>query len=50
VIDLGSRASHRGLLERTRELLAMVETRSPDRAPWIVEPGRVRIHLANDAE
>jgi predicted nuclease of predicted toxin-antitoxin system len=50
VIDIGSRASHRSLLERTRELLAMIETRSPDRALWIVEPGRVRIHLANDDE
>jgi hypothetical protein len=50
VIDPGSRASHRGLLERTRELLAMVEMRSPDRALWIVEPGRVRVHLTNDDE
>jgi predicted nuclease of predicted toxin-antitoxin system len=50
VIDSGPRASHRSLLERTRELLAMIETRSPDRALWIVEPGRVRIHLANDDE
>jgi predicted nuclease of predicted toxin-antitoxin system len=50
VIDPGSRASHRGLLERARELLAMVETRSPDRALWIVEPGRVRIHLTDREE
>jgi predicted nuclease of predicted toxin-antitoxin system len=50
VIDVGPRASHRGLLERTRELLAMIETRSPDRGLWVVEPGRVRIHLANDDE
>jgi hypothetical protein len=39
-----------GLLERTRELLAMVETRSPAGALWIVEAGRVRIHLANGDE
>ncbi len=50
VIDPGPRASHRGLLERTRELLAMVETRSPAGALWIVEAGRVRIHLANGDE
>ena len=29
VIDLGPRATHLGLVERTRELLATVETRSP---------------------
>jgi hypothetical protein len=50
VIDLGPRATHRGLLERTRELLAMVETRSSDRSLWIVEPGRVRVHLTKDEE
>jgi predicted nuclease of predicted toxin-antitoxin system len=50
VIDIGPRASHRGLLDRTRELLTMLETRSPERALWIVEPGRVRIHLARDEE
>ena len=50
MIDPGPRASHRGLLERTRELLAMVETRSPDRALWVIEPGRVRVHLTEDKE
>jgi len=48
VIDAGPRASHRGLLGRIRELLTMLETHSPDRALWIVEPGRLRIHLAED--
>jgi len=50
VIYLGPRATHQRLLERTRELLAMVKTRSPGRSLWIVEPGRVRVHLANDEE
>jgi Domain of unknown function (DUF5615) len=50
VIDPGPRASHRTLLEHVRELLAIVETRSPDRSLWIVEPGRLRIHLTNDDE
>jgi predicted nuclease of predicted toxin-antitoxin system len=50
VIEVGPRASHRGLLDRTRELLRMFETRSPERALWIVEPGRLRIHLATDEE
>lgn len=42
VIDAGPRASHQGLLNRTRELLSVIETRSPDGSLWIVEPGRVR--------
>ncbi|HJU17405.1 MAG TPA: DUF5615 family PIN-like protein [Stellaceae bacterium] len=50
VIYPGSRMSHRGLLQRTRKLLALLETHSPDRALWIVEPGRVRIHAANGEE
>jgi Domain of unknown function (DUF5615) len=48
VIDPGPRAGHRALLERVRELLAVVETRSPDGSLWIVEPARLRIHLTND--
>jgi predicted nuclease of predicted toxin-antitoxin system len=50
VIDVGPRASHQGLLNRTRGMLALIETRSPDRALWIAEPGRVRVHLAKDEE
>jgi uncharacterized protein with PIN domain len=50
VIDAGPRASHRSLLDRTRELLTIIKTRSPERTLWIVEPGRVRIHLAKDDE
>jgi predicted nuclease of predicted toxin-antitoxin system len=46
VIDVGPRASHPALLNRTRERLALVETHSPERSLWVVEPGRVRIHLA----
>jgi hypothetical protein len=50
IIELGPRAGHRSLLDRTREFLAMLGTHSPERALWIVEPGRVRIHLERDAE
>jgi hypothetical protein len=50
VIDPGPRGGHRALLERARELLAIVEARSPDRSLWIVEPGRLRIHLKNGDE
>jgi len=48
IIDAGPRANHRSLLDRTRELLGMLKTLSPDRSLWIVEPGRVRVHLTND--
>lgn len=48
IIDAGPRASHAGLLKRVRELLVMLETHSPERSLWIVEPGRVRIHLSKD--
>jgi len=51
VIDAGPRASHRSLLDRKRELLTIINNiRSPQRALWIVEPGRVRVHLAKDNE
>jgi hypothetical protein len=50
VIDAGPRASHRGLLDRTRELLTIIKTRSPEHALWIVEPGRLRVHLSEDDE
>jgi hypothetical protein len=50
IIDPGPRGSHRALLERARQLLAIVETRSPDPSLWIVEPGRLRIHLTDDGE
>jgi predicted nuclease of predicted toxin-antitoxin system len=50
IMDVGPRPNHRMLLERTREFLAVLETRSPERTLWIVEPGRVRIHLAKGEE
>jgi predicted nuclease of predicted toxin-antitoxin system len=48
VLELGPRSSHRALLERARELLSIVEIRSPDRSLGIVEPGRLRIHVTDD--
>ena len=45
VLAIGHRASHGALLERVRELLKALETRSPEGALWIVEPGRLRVHL-----
>ena len=48
VLAIGHRASHTELLQRVRELLKTLETRSPEGALWIVEPGRLRIHLPSD--
>jgi Domain of unknown function (DUF5615) len=50
VIDPGPRTGHGALLDRARELLAIVEVRSPARSLWIVEPGRLRIHPTNADE
>ena len=48
VLEIGPRATHAALLDRVRELLTILRTRSPNGALWIVEPGRVRIHLPED--
>jgi predicted nuclease of predicted toxin-antitoxin system len=48
VLEIGPRATHAALLDRVRELLTVLGTRSPSGALWIVEPGRVRIHLPAD--
>jgi predicted nuclease of predicted toxin-antitoxin system len=51
VLEIGPRATHAALLDRVRELLTVLNTRSPEGALWIVEPGRLRIHLpADEAE
>ena len=48
VLEIGPRATHAALLDRVRELLTVLRTQSPSGALWIVEPGRVRIHLPVD--
>jgi predicted nuclease of predicted toxin-antitoxin system len=48
VLEIGPRATHAGLLDRVRELLTLLDARSPGGALWIVEPGRLRIHLPAD--
>jgi predicted nuclease of predicted toxin-antitoxin system len=47
LLDLGPRDTHAGLLARVRGLLRVLETQSPEGALWIVEPGRLRIHLSS---
>jgi len=48
VLAVGPRLTRESLLQRLRELAAVLETRDLNAALWIVEPGRVRIHLRAD--
>jgi predicted nuclease of predicted toxin-antitoxin system len=50
VLEIGPRATHAALIDRVRELLILLGTRSPEGALWIVEPGRLRIRLPSDQE
>jgi hypothetical protein len=45
VLEIGRRVTHAALLDRVRELLSVLKTQSPADALWIIEPGRLRIHL-----
>ena len=44
VIERKGRISPAMILERVRELIALLRTRPIDRELWIVKPGRIRIH------
>jgi len=48
VLDLGGPASLPRLLDRLRDFLALAGSRCVTGELWIVEPGRVRVHLAKD--
>jgi hypothetical protein len=48
ILEPGPRATPRSLLDRLQDFLAMAEVRSPRGHLWIVEPGRVRIHLRGE--
>ena len=48
VLDFGRRATLQGIIGRLRDFLSILETHSVAGALWIVEPGRVRIHLRDD--
>jgi predicted nuclease of predicted toxin-antitoxin system len=50
VLEVGSRTTLQGILDRLADFLAVLETRSIEGALWIVEPGRVRIHLRDCEE
>jgi predicted nuclease of predicted toxin-antitoxin system len=44
ILELPARATLQALLDRLRDFLALLETRSLAKELWIVEPGRVRVH------
>ena len=48
ILDLGPRASPQRLLDRLRDFLTVAEQQDVRGSLWIVEPGRVRIHLRRD--
>jgi hypothetical protein len=48
VLDLGGPASLPGLQARLRDFLTLAATRPVNGELWIVEPGRVRVHLPKD--
>jgi predicted nuclease of predicted toxin-antitoxin system len=50
ILEAGSRTTLQGILGRLRDLLALLESHSVAGELWIVEPGRVRIHLSGDEE
>jgi hypothetical protein len=45
ILEPGPRPTSRSLLDRLRDVVAIARTNSPAGTLWIVEPGRVRIHL-----
>jgi predicted nuclease of predicted toxin-antitoxin system len=48
IVDLGQRATLQGIIGRLRDFLSVLESHAVAGALWIVEPGRVRIHLRDD--
>ncbi len=50
ILEVGRRATIQGIVGRLREFLVLAERHSVAGELWIVEPGRVRIHLSGDEE
>jgi predicted nuclease of predicted toxin-antitoxin system len=47
ILEVGPKTTLQDILYRLRDLLAILESHSVAGALWIVEPGRVRIHLGS---
>jgi hypothetical protein len=50
ILELGGRASFQGLHSRLREFLALAEVQQINGKLWIVEPGRIRVHMEKGNE
>jgi predicted nuclease of predicted toxin-antitoxin system len=50
ILELGGPASVQLLCSRIRQFLALAATRPIDGQLWILEPGRVRVHLEKDSD
>jgi hypothetical protein len=48
ILEPGLPLTLRSLLDRLRDFLTFAESQSPAGALWIVEPGRVRVHLRRE--
>jgi len=48
VLDTGPSTTLRGVMDRLQDFLAVLEHQSVAGSLWIVEPGRVRVHLRED--
>jgi predicted nuclease of predicted toxin-antitoxin system len=48
VLDVGPRATLDGIVGRLQDFLMVLERHSVAGSLWIVEPGRVRVHLRDD--
>jgi predicted nuclease of predicted toxin-antitoxin system len=48
VLDVGSRTTLQRIIGRLQDFLAVLENQSVAGALWIVEPGRVRVHLRDE--
>lgn len=45
ILETGPRVGARTIIDRLADLVALLKTRSPAGALWIIEPGRLRIRL-----
>src|SRR5215469_13574776 len=50
ILEVGHRTTIEGIIGRLREFMALLESHSVVGELWIIEPGRVRIHLSDEGE
>jgi predicted nuclease of predicted toxin-antitoxin system len=50
ILDVGPRTTVQAIVDRLRDFLAVMETTPVAGALWIVEPGRVRVHISGREE